>query len=778
MAFPVLLFVLLCYPLAFGGELQWSRFLAQAAIFTAALVYFGRPGQGRSLYRAPGFLPLVLLLGFLAVQIVPLPADALRFLSPAAGRLYQNTIGLVGQPRWLTLSINPVLTLSELLRLASYVVCYLLTVHLLTDRARLKKTVWAVVSLGALMSFQALLQKQFSNGRVLWFYEVPSNFGFFGPYFNYNHFAGFMGMLAPIAIALYFYYRPRLHYGLPWRQRLADLLLHPDMHLHLRLALASVVMGSAIVISSSRGGTISFCLSSSILLAALHWRERKSIPAILAGLSLIVCFILAVGGSGWGVMDQRLGQALTPEGELSDGRLQVWADSLPAMADYRLTGSGWGTFSNIYPSYRTVPYGRGYHQAHNDYIETFITGGAVSVALLAWFLFDVVRHIGRALKKRRDPYAINLTYGCLAGLLALLFHGVTDFNFQIPANGLYFFFLAGLAVSAAHTRGRGSTATYLPRLDAPLIRFGLVGLAGILLAGSLALNVTQGMSETHRNRAGDMELTAESPRDDLRRMAAETAQAVALAPLDPFVHYRAAQANVMLGDVQEAHRLFKRAILLNPGKAFYQMEYAEFLAGHGEKELAAKFYEAGVKHERAWPDYRRDYAKFLLAGFDREKGLSVMTEVLAMDPAKNQGDIQLLLDSGVTVDEIRQTLPKLSAPYLALAGFQEKKGDLVMAETLYRAALTLIVQDEKPKAGAFYAVFQFFMRQKRHDDALAVILQATEVLPKDAYLLASAGDLYRTMGLPSQAMAMYRQVLILAPAREDIRKRLKSLEAR
>ena len=83
-----------------------------------------------------------------------------------------------------------------------------------------------------------------------------------------------------------------------------------------------------------------------------------------------------------------------------------------------------------------------------------------------------------------------LTWGSLAGIMAFLIHSAIDFNFQNGANGLYFFFLLALAVSASHTRLHGNKATMLISQKMSGLRYAAVFCSGLLLLTSLVVNST------------------------------------------------------------------------------------------------------------------------------------------------------------------------------------------------------------------------------------------------------------------------------------------------
>ena len=136
-------------------------------------------------------------------------------------------------------------------------------------------------------------------------------------------------------------------------------------------------------------------------------------------------------------------------------RAGLWRDTLRLAADFPLAGAGAGSFERLYPAYRTVPAPLAIAHAHNDHLELLAGAGAVGLGLFAWFVAAVLASVARACRRRRDPPALVLAFGALAGCVAFLVHGASDFAFAIGANAFTFFFLLGLAVSAAHTREHG-----------------------------------------------------------------------------------------------------------------------------------------------------------------------------------------------------------------------------------------------------------------------------------------------------------------------------------
>ena len=62
-----------------------------------------------------------------------------------------------------------------------------------------------------------------------------------------------------------------------------------------------------------------------------------------------------------------------------------------------------------------------YH-AHSDYIEILANGGIVSLIFLGWFLVAVIQQVFKALTRRKNSFSIYLTWGSLAGILAIIIH--------------------------------------------------------------------------------------------------------------------------------------------------------------------------------------------------------------------------------------------------------------------------------------------------------------------------------------------------------------------
>ena len=171
-------------------------------------------------------------------------------------------------------------------------------------------------------------------------------------------------------------------------------------------------------------------------------RVKQGIRALVVVSSLVLIAGAWLGGTG--IIYRFVG-----EGIHSD-RPTIWANSLAVNEDFRLFGSGAGTFRWVFPAYKEqILGGSVYEHAHNDYLEHLVERGVVGATLLYWALASAVLILLAGLRQRRDPYLKGVLYGCLLGVVSFLAHGLVDFNFQIPANAAYLFVLLALGTAAA-----------------------------------------------------------------------------------------------------------------------------------------------------------------------------------------------------------------------------------------------------------------------------------------------------------------------------------------
>jgi O-antigen ligase len=442
--------------------------------------------QGRLTWRhCPVAVCLAGLFLLGVVQLAPLPRGALTRLSPAAAGLYGEL--LPGEREALpppailpdvplaagkSLSLYPAGTRAELVRLLAVFLLFAAVRSNVASPAALGRLAVAATANGAALSLFALLQV-FSAPRltVYWALPVAAESAPFGPFICRNHFPFYVNICIGLAAGLLLARRAR------WRA--APDLLHDPPALWVGLALA--LMLAAVVLSLSRGGLIALACAGGV---GLLWGAARSSRPVRWGGALLTA-ALGLGLLAWlgpETLRERL-STLWQGDALEQGRAEIWADVLPAIRDYPLCGTGYGTFEHVELVYRDSPARKGwvFEHAHNDYLEALVEGGPVRLLLSMAAVLFVYRLGWRALRHFRGQATEGLLLGTLVGFTTVVVHSAVDFGLHIPA-------IAVLAtVVAAHIAALGERLRAPGTAAAPGWGARLATVTGAVTAVALAL---------------------------------------------------------------------------------------------------------------------------------------------------------------------------------------------------------------------------------------------------------------------------------------------------
>lgn len=430
------------------------------------LISLGRqtvtPGLERQL-----ILPTLWWLAWLAwigIQLLPMGANMLASISPAAAQLYAESADVLGTPLQPRISVAPTQTVDAWLLSAGYGCLYLLIVlscH--ADRTRMGMVLAIIATSGLL---QALYGSLMTLSGLEWgFFEPKEHYRRVatGTFVNRNHLAGYLELAGAAALGLILSDLGGGGGRRTLRQRVAELItLLFSTKMRARLAL--IVMAVALVLTRSRMGNIAFVGSLSVCAMGyvmLRHRQHALKAFVLFG-SVIAVDILIV--SQWYGLDrviQRIEQT-----DLSVDSRTVFLRHAPAAVDaYRTTGSGLGTFAVAFSPFRTAELEPYFDHAHNDYIEFMVETGTVGLSLLAAFVLMHVVHAVWTLMSRRRRMIAAVSFSALMGMSAIAIHSVADFNLQIPANAATLLVLMALSASCSSTSERRRRRTALASGD-------------------------------------------------------------------------------------------------------------------------------------------------------------------------------------------------------------------------------------------------------------------------------------------------------------------------
>ena len=765
--------VLIFSPLAFGTVEPWSLTIMESLSFLALFLFLaGNIRRKEALYETPGIIPLLCLLIFMWLQLLPLPPDVVRIISPGTYDIYRDTIFIDEPMGWISLSINRKATLMEFFRIASYTVFYVLTVQLFTKKEIFKKTVTILIIFASLLALFATLQHFLPNDKIYWVRKLTQEGNPFGPYVNRNHYAGLMEMMLPLVLGLFLFYKPHATYK-SFRDKITEIFNKQRTNIHILLGFSAVLIATSIFLTLSRSGIVSLCISMiffAVLFLARGANKGKGAVIIV----IFVLIILSVSWFGWAPIIERFERIKNTQGEIAEMRAAIWKDSVNIIRDFPLTGTGFGSFVNIYPKYRTISGDAIAEHAHNDYIELVSDGGGVALFLCIWFLLAIFYKSFRLFLKRREMYSIYLFIAAIAGIMSILFHSLTDFNLHIGANGLYFFFLAGLAVSAANTRMRdGLSDTYLKEMRLPLK--GLIIPVALVFSGSLIFNTGVTAGKFYFSHIKDTKLNEKTLYQDIASIKETAYKASFYDPLEARYRFAAADAERLLLNNDTALSLYKESVRLNPVSGEYLQRLGLIMSETGRYDLAGQLLRAGIHFDVSNPVRYKRYALWLFSMGEKDEGIRITRQAISLEPGKTREYITLMVLNGLSDDDIIDSLPERVEPHLQFASYLSRTGKDEMAEEEYFHALRYVAREDPLRPSYFYEAYRYFLKRNRFGDALNIMRRAMEVLPNNAGIRLHAGELYEKLAMPDKAAEEYRQALVLDPNDQEAKKRIDKL---
>lgn len=365
----------------------------------------------------------LLLPGYIAFQLLPVPLTWLRVLSPAKARIIDALGPVISGIGADAIAVHPSTTLQHLIRLAGYLIVFLLARQLVF---RFRGRAWlcalpivAAATAEALAGMVQYANFDAANGLVR------------GTYINRDHFAFMLELAFPFVLVHAIASLRRG--GTVWRPWL------------LLAGLAAIIL-VGIVSSFSRMGVISALCSlviagAAVIHSSLQGRIRWTATAGLA-LLLLACTLFAIPNG----LTERFDEFAIP-GTAAIDRRMIWSQTLRVVADYPWFGCGMGGYQFTYLKYKTEMPLWTTDFAHNDYLQGFAELGIVGGIPVFFLLLLVLRAIGHGVWKGETDEIRSLALACAAALAAILMHSFVDFNLYIPANAVEAAWICGIAVA-------------------------------------------------------------------------------------------------------------------------------------------------------------------------------------------------------------------------------------------------------------------------------------------------------------------------------------------
>ena len=391
-----------------------------------------------------------------AVQLVPLPEGLVGVVSPARVGWHRDLLpeksevlpgepGPATRPATLTLTADPSATRTFLARTLGVLLVYAPARNWLATRASFRRLAWALAGTGAALAVFAVCHL-FSAPRGVVYWTVPvEGDGGFGPFVCRNHFPDYVALCAGLGIGLLL---PRTGTGGDGATPHEPTGVLTPRGLGLVAAVGAMLV--SIPFSLSRGGVLA-CVAAAAaawLLTRAGGRDSGRNPgklalAVAAGVGVVIAVWL-----GTDAIEKRLTTLRT--GAALDSRLPLWRDAARLIPDFWAAGTGNGTFVWAEPTVRSGGQATFYYEnAHNEYLEALVEGGAVRLGLTMLLAAGVLVVVGRGFLRRRDRSVGPLLLGAWFGLAVVALHAVGDFGVHMPAVAVATAVVAGYAMAAA-----------------------------------------------------------------------------------------------------------------------------------------------------------------------------------------------------------------------------------------------------------------------------------------------------------------------------------------
>lgn len=420
--------VLIFSVLFFGSVEIWSSALVEVSVFTLMIIWLViRAKTGHHLHIDKTvisrkeryiFIALFGLLAYIFIQMLPLPPIILKYIAPKSFELY--SFYSVDKNPGMHISLYAYKTQIEFLRVLTYSLFFILLAFSIKDMHTLERLLKILSYFGFGLAIFAIIQKAAWNGGIYWFRELTQGGSPFGPFVNRNHYAGFTGMLIPLTLGLAF-----------TRKRRERKIL---------FGFFALIMAVSLFFSLSRAGIISFFAGISVFGLFLSWDKFRAKKRWALAVFIFVLFLYLFYLGIDPVIDRFYETDITRE-----ARFAVWTETLNAFKDFYLTGSGLGTFMNVFLFYSPeAAITSIYDHAHNDYLEFILETGIIGTVLLLLFLFFFFRSVsGGSWDGRKGIFKISM----LSSITTIAVHSIFDFNLHIPSNALMLSAVFGMAVA-------------------------------------------------------------------------------------------------------------------------------------------------------------------------------------------------------------------------------------------------------------------------------------------------------------------------------------------
>lgn len=357
-------------------------------------------------------VPLLALGVYALVQVIPFDYGAADELSAI--------------PR--TISVFPFATQVTGVHILILSVFFAVVLACVQSAGRLRRIATVITIFGFVYAFYAILQSVLSPGKIYGIYET----GYatpFGSFVNRHQYAALMEMVTAVPLGLLFT-------GALRRDK------------RLLYILAVVLMGSSLMLSGSRGGSVAMICEVIVLVILTAGGKGGKNLALKAVLSFALLVAIVVGAVfvGGDTSLTRLAETASSQ-DITSNRTHIWGVTLRVVSSNLPLGAGVGAFTQAYTRFDTLSGLEQVEQAHNDYLQILADAGLAGLIIGAAFLFLFFREGIRG-SRRHNTFRRGIAIGAFAGCIAILIHSLFDFVLHTTAISVMFLTLLAMIIAA------------------------------------------------------------------------------------------------------------------------------------------------------------------------------------------------------------------------------------------------------------------------------------------------------------------------------------------
>ena len=438
----VIFFLLCAIPvfaaIAFGGVDMWALGIFSLAAGVIFVLWLADAWKKSEFNFNTNLLQLPLI-GLILIGLIQ--------LLPVGGA---NISGeLLSIPATASLSIDPSLTRFAVIKFVILAVFFAAAYTFINSQKRLQKIVLTIIISGTAMAIFGILQR-LANPAAIYGIRPAGQAIPFASFVNQHHFAGFMEMTLGITLALIF-----------------GKAVKKDRQIF--YIFAAVIMGMAVVFTSSRGGMISMLGVTGLVILAVFLQKKKKIKTadgedeiesnfsrniylFGGGLTFIVILfgsVLLLGG------DQSLMRGIglvNAQDDLTGGRTHFWSVALQIFKDNPIFGAGLDAFATAFPKYDTWNGTFRVENAHNDYLQILADTGILGFICVLSFIVLFFKQSLKTIVSSLDNFRRSAAIGATAGCFGILLHSFFDFPLRTTSNAFFFLTLVVIATASIKSR--------------------------------------------------------------------------------------------------------------------------------------------------------------------------------------------------------------------------------------------------------------------------------------------------------------------------------------